>query len=55
MAMIQAIERGYTPSKSAVLPKVEQVLDALTHNEQRPGERNPTAAKKADDTGQLSA
>jgi hypothetical protein len=45
MAMIQAIERGYTPSRSAVIPRVEQVLDAMTHNEQRPGARNPTVAK----------
>jgi hypothetical protein len=45
MAMIQAIERGYTPSKSAVLPRIEQVLDALTDNEQRPGAASPTVAK----------
>jgi transcriptional regulator with XRE-family HTH domain len=47
---IAAIERGYIPERSVIVPEIERVLDALTDNEQRPGERNPTAAK-ADDPG----
>jgi hypothetical protein len=43
--MLSLIERGYTPTPSAVLPRIERVLDALTEDEQRPGSTSPTAAK----------
>jgi transcriptional regulator with XRE-family HTH domain len=55
VSMVLAIERGYIPARSAVLPRIEQVLAALdpSSSERRPG-TTPTAAK-ADDRGPLSA
>lgn len=53
VAMMIAIERGYIPRRSRVLPEIERVLATL--NEQRPGEQNPTVAKAGDGSRQSTA